>query len=45
MCLDGLREGANCGGRQVVEAEQIAEAGQDALGVPGQADPVPVRLE
>ena len=45
MCLDGLRERFNRGGCQIVEAEQIAAAGQDALGVPGQADPVPVRLE
>ena len=32
MCLDGLREGSNRGGCQVVEAEQIAEAGPRCTG-------------
>ena len=45
MRLDGLREWSDRSSRQVVEPEQIAEAGQDALGVSGQADSVPVRLE
>ena len=45
MRLDGLRERSDRGGRQIVEAEQIAEAGQDALGISSQADSVPVRLE